>query len=151
MIAPSKPGLEGYNSACYLFFHLIGRFPSFLGSGFTLQSFFHVHQKSNATKGFPLQSLTQFYKILLSLSWDFFLSKVLLRHNSFNQSFPPTHRQCRMAARSQIFVTVFAEKQIQRAAPKICYCHPPVCILYIMCSYGLQLILVFSQALSFSP
>ena len=30
-----------------------------------------------------------------------------------------TRRQCRMAARSQIFVTVFAEKQIQHAAPKI--------------------------------
>ena len=42
-----------------------------------------------------------------------------------------------MAARSQFFVTVFAEKQIQRAAPKNCYCHPPVRILYITCSYGL--------------
>jgi len=30
-----------------------------------------------------------------------------------------------MAARSQFFVTVFAEKQIQHAAPKNCYCHPP--------------------------
>jgi hypothetical protein len=29
------------------------------------------------------------------------------------------------------------EKQIQRAAPKKCYCHPPVRILYITCSYGL--------------
>jgi hypothetical protein len=41
-----------------------------------------------------------------------------------NLSLSP-RRQCRMVARSQFFVTVFAEKQIQRAAPKICYCHPP--------------------------
>lgn len=41
---------------------MIWAFPSFVGSGFPLQSFFHARYKPNATKGFSFQSLTQFYK-----------------------------------------------------------------------------------------
>ena len=51
--------------------------------------------------------------------------------------FPPTPRQCRMAARSQFFVTVFAEKQIQRAAPKKLLLSSTGSYVYIIGSYGL--------------